>query len=113
MSEREEAIKKLLDDGADLTEENIQAVMKPEKPALDLSKELLNTLNSLNKNIDLLRDEMKTQKNKEFRIPEIKIPEIKVPQATIIQPDRPRRKLSFSFIRDQNGNIISATATEE
>lgn len=113
MSKREDAIKKLLDDGDELTEENIRAAIKPEEPKPDMSREVIGTLNKLNENIVLLRDEVKAQGNKEIKVPDIRMPEIKVPQATLIQPDRPRRKLIFSFVRDEHGNIIQATATEE
>ncbi len=115
MSAREEAIKKLLDDGEDLTEENITAAMEAEKPKPDTNREVVETLNKLNDNMVLLRDEVKAQGLKEIRIPNIKMPEIKVPEQRIIQVPEQRkpRKLSFSFVRDANGNIINVTATEE
>ena len=110
MSDREDAIKKLLDDGDELTEENIKTAMPP-KP--DTNKEVIDELRNIRAEIKQLRGEVKNQRNQEIKIPEGKAPIVNVPAPVVIQSDRPRRKLNFSFIRDQNGNIISAKAEEE
>ena len=110
MSLREDAIKKLLDDGDELTEENIKAAMPP-KP--DTNKEVIQALNAISQKLNKVIDAVNEKNNREIKIPDIKIPDIKVPAATFIHPERPRRKLSFSFVRDEHGNIISAIATEE
>ena len=112
MSDREDAIKKLLDDGDELTEENIKAAMPP-KP--DTNKEVIQSLNAISQKLNEVIDAVNSQNNREIKIPEIKIPEIKIPEQRVIQVpmERKPRKLNFSFVRDENGNIISATATEE
>ncbi|HDZ26262.1 hypothetical protein LCGC14_1013790 [marine sediment metagenome] len=116
MTDREDAIKIILDNGGNMTEQDIQDVMddiKKNNPKPDTNREVIDTLNKINDNLNRLREDVKAQNNKEIRIPDFKIPDIKVPAATFIHPERPRRKTSFSFVRDVNGNIISATAEEE
>ncbi len=114
MSEREEAIKKILGDGDELTEENILAAIKPaEKKAPDTNREVIETLQAISNKLNQVIDAVNAQGSREIKIPDIKVPEMKVPAPTIIQPQKDKRKFTFDFTYDQNGNIISAQATEE
>lgn len=111
MSRRSEAIKKVLDEGADLTEENIQANMEPEPEAKpDNSQALLEAVQGMRGEMSQLREEFR---NKEMtvNVPKPETPIVNIPKQET--PERPKRKLSFSFTRDVDGRIINATATEE
>ncbi len=115
MSHREEAIKRILDEGADLTEENITAEvngLEKAAPKPDPNRDMLDQLKGI-RDIMTQLVEVVTSQNHEIKIPEIKLPTINVPPANVTIPERSQRKTVYSFVRDDNGNIIQATADEE
>ena len=111
---REQAIARILDEGADLTEDNISAELKKMDKAIpkpDPRQDVLQELKGVRGAINQLIEEVK--RGREIKIPEIKVPAIIVPQANITIPEGPRKKRVYEFVRDLNGNIIKATSTEE
>lgn len=119
MGIREEAIKQILDEGADMTDENINAVMKSietkKKVAVKKEKEAtVNAITGMQKSIGDKLDSLIAMQGRPIIVPDIKIPEIKVPE--IKQPQqtvRDKKKFSFNIVRDVSGNIIALQASEE
>ncbi len=116
MSHREEAISRILDEGADLTEENITAevsILEAETPKPDPNEGVIRELQDVKASIDQLIEVVSAQSAREIKIPEIKIPTINVPPANITVPGTSGDKFKMDITRDASGAIINVTATKE
>ena len=117
MGTREDAIKQILDEGADMTQENIRAVeksMETQKKAKASSdnERMLQAVNQQNAKLDRVIELLGERQT--ITIPEIKVPDIHVPEPRAAAvPAVQKRNFRFKFVRDESGNIIDAQAFEE
>ena len=118
MGAREEAIKQILDEGADMTDENINSVMKSMKessgtkgdmvtekiikitrkkkePGND-NKDVVKSINQMQDNIsgkiDQLIQTINSRQDRPINVPEIKIPDIHLPEIKLPQIIVPEQK---------------------